>query len=284
MTQSYHLGWAPELPDIRDWMIDEHPAAKQLLLGHGPVFPGMATPGLFPLQALPPKVDLREFCSPIENQGRLGSCTAQAGVGLLEYLERRALGRHTDGSRLFLYKTTRNLLGWRGDTGAYVRTTLKAMAKFGVCEERYWPYEISKFDDEPTAWCYANAATARTLRYFRLDRQGTRTGEELLNLIKTVIALGMPVTFGFSVYNFGNAAGEFPMPKKGDRLRGGHAVVAVGFDDGRVINGSTGALHIRNSWGELWGEKGYGWLPYDYVLRYLSRDFWTIFAQDYIGD
>jgi len=284
MNGPYALGWQPELPDCRDWLITEHPEAKRLLLGHGPLFQGAAAPGLFPLQALPSRVDLRGHCSPIESQGALGSCTAQAGVGLLEYLEKRALGRHTDGSRLFLYKVTRNILGWRGDTGAYVRTTLKAMAKFGVCQERYWPYDIARFDEEPTAFCYADAAMARTLRYFRLDQQGTQSGDELLALLKTVLALGMPVTFGFSVYSYGNSQGEFPLPKSGDRLLGGHAVVAVGYDDTRDIGGVQGALQIRNSWGTYWGEAGYGWLPFGYVTKRLSSDYWTIFAQDYIGD
>jgi len=268
---------------VRDWMVDEHPEAKRLLLGKGPLFEGMATPGLMPLQALPSMVDLRGYCSPIENQGSLGSCTAQAGVGLVEYLERRALANHTDGSRLFVYKTTRNLLGWKGDTGAYMRTTLKALAKFGVCQERYWPYQISRFDEEPTAFCYAEAATARTLRYFRLDSDG-RAGADVLKLLKTMLAVGMPVVFGFTVYNFGNVKGEFAMPKSGDRVYGGHAIMAVGFDDARSVDGATGALRIRNSWGEHWGEDGYGWLPYGYVTQRLSRDFWTIFAQDYLGD
>ena len=283
MTLPYALGWQPELPDIRDWMVDTHPEAKRLLLGKGPLFKGMATPGLMPLQALPSMVDLRGYCSPIENQGSLGSCTAQAGVGLVEYLERRALANHTDGSRLFVYKTTRNLLGWTGDTGAYMRTTLKALAKFGVCQERYWPYTISKFDEEPTAFCYAEAATARTLRYFRLDNDG-RAGSAVLELLKTMLAVGMPVVFGFTVYNFGNDKGEFALPKSGDQVYGGHAIMAVGFDDARDVEGAVGALRIRNSWGTHWGEDGYGWLPYDYVSKRLSRDFWTIFAQDYLGD
>lgn len=281
---TYAMGWQPELPDHRDWIIDEHPQGVQLLQRGMPLFVGAPKPAQFPVQALPQEVDLRSHCSPIENQGRLGSCTAQAGVGLVEFLEKRALGRHVDGSRLFVYKTTRNILGWTGDTGAYVRTTMKAMAKYGICEERYWPYEISKFDAEPSAFCYADARNARTLRYFRLDSQSTRSGEDLLQLVKTVVALGMPVNFGFTVYNFGDSKGQFPYPEPGDRVRGGHAVLIVGYQDQRVIGKHSGALHIRNSWGEHWGEGGYGWLPYEYVLRGLSRDFWTIFSQDYLGD
>lgn len=285
MQIRYSLGWQPELPDHRDWMIDDHPEARRLLLHGQPLFPGgRDSPLSFPLQAPPAEVDLRRYCSPIEDQGRLGSCTAQAGVGLVEFLEKRALGRHVDGSRLFVYKTTRNILGWKGDTGAYVRTTMKALAKFGVCQERYWPYLISCYDDEPTAFCYADAANARTLRYFRLDRHSSQDGAQLLQLLRTVLALGMPVNFGFTVYSYGNSKGEFLYPSPGDRVRGGHAVLAVGYQDNRVIGSSCGALCVRNSWGSNWGEAGYGWLPYDYVLGGLARDFWTIFSQDYLGD
>lgn len=282
MTQPYALGWQPELPDVRDYDVFTHPEFAAFLTRGRPLMPG-APVGTYPLEALPEAVDLRKYCSPIENQGSLGSCTAQAGVGLVEYLERRALSRHVDGSRLFVYKATRNLLGWRGDTGAYCRTTLKALAKFGVCPERYWPYVISKFDDDPPAFCWAYAAQARALRYFRLDSY-RRSRPELLELIKTMATMGMPPIFGFTVYNFGDEEGNFPMPKEGDRVYGGHAVMCVGFDDNHTVDGTNGALRIRNSWGTGWGASGYGWLPYGYVLQGLTRDWWTIFAQDYIGD
>lgn len=286
MDTEYGLGWHRELPDINDWDILEHPMAAQLLLRPKPLFrdglPGAELGAPMGAVGLPQEVDLRPFCPPVENQGRLGSCTAQAAVGVVEYLERRALRRHTDGSRLFVYKTTRNLLGWTGDTGAYVRTTLQALAKFGVPPERYWPYIVDKFDVEPTAFLYTLASSARTLSYFRLDRRRSR--EALLDVIKRVAAMGLPSQFGFTVYGYGNAAGEFPMPTEGQRRLGGHAVVCVGYDDGRVIGDSVGALRIRNSWGTGWGESGYGWLPYDYVLEGLSADFWVIMSQDYIGD
>lgn len=282
MTQQYSLGWQPELPDVRDYDVLSHPEFGAFLARGKPLLPG-AINSTLQLEGLPTKVDLRKYCSPIENQGSLGSCTAQAGVGLVEYLERRALNRHVDGARLFVYKATRNLLGWKGDTGAYVRTTLQALAKFGVCPERYWPYVISKFDDDPPAFCWAYAAQARTLRYFRLDSY-RRSKPELIELIKSLATMGMPTIFGFTVYNFGDKDGNFPLPEPGDRVYGGHAVMCVGYDDEHKVGEATGALRIRNSWGTHWGDAGYGWLPYEYVLRGLSRDWWTIFAQDYIGD
>jgi C1A family cysteine protease len=282
MNQQYSLGWQPELPDVRDFDVLEHPEFLAYLTRGRPLLRD-AHVARFPLEALPIAVDLRKYCSPIEDQGSLGSCTAQAGVGLVEYLERRALSRHVDGSRLFVYKATRNLLGWTGDTGAYVRTTLQALAKFGVCPERYWPYDIATFDDDPPAFCWAHAAQARTLRYFRLD-SFRRRRPELLELIKSMATMGMPSIFGFTVYNFGDDGGNFPMPEPGDRVYGGHAVMCVGFHDAHKVGDSKGALRIRNSWGKEWGEDGYGWLPYEYVLRGLTLDWWTIFAQDYIGD
>ena len=133
------LGWLPELPDPRDYDIYAHPAISP---PRGALL-------------LPESVDLTEHCSPIENQGQLGSCTAQAVIGCVEYYQRQQRGQHTDASRLFLYKTSRDLHGWVGDTGMYVRSAMKAMSIFGAPPERYWPYDPSKLDAEPGPFAYA---------------------------------------------------------------------------------------------------------------------------------
>lgn len=277
----YRLGWQRELPDHRDWLIDQHPEARGFFYGRA-LFSGASPSGSsFRQTRAPPSVDLTPWCSPIEDQGALGSCTSQAAVGCVEYIERRALGRHVDASRLFVYKTTRNLLGWTGDTGAYVRTTLKALATFGAPPEKYWPHVLERFDDEPPPFVYAFGRRYRTVRYFRLDHAG-RSPAELLSLLRVVLGIALPVVFGFTVYDWANADGEFTMPGRNDRPQGGHAVLAVGYDDGRTIGESTGAIKIRNSWGTGWGEQGYGWLPYDYLTAGLASDFWTIFHQDYV--
>jgi len=272
------LGCARELPDPRDYIFDEHPDTATLMRTRPVLGAGVA-----PAAANPSSLDLTAYCSPIEDQGALGSCTAQAVAGVVEYLERRAMQRHIDASRLFLYKVTRNLLGWTGDTGAYLRTTMKALATFGTPPEQYWPYAIADFDAEPGAFQYAHAQRFRALNYYRLDRTG-RSQVQLLQLIKDVMVYGLPIAFGYLVYSWGNDDGEFPMPEPGQRYYGGHAVVAVGYDDNRAIGSSVGALKIRNSWGTDWGRAGYGWLPYDYVYRGLSWDFWTIFSQGYQRD
>jgi len=236
------------------------------------------------------QVDLRPWCSPIEDQDSLGSCTANAGVGLVEYYEKRAFGKYLDASRLFLYKVTRNLLHWTGDTGAFLRTTAGSLVLFGVPPEEYWPYDISKFDAEPPAFCYAFAANYQTIRYFRLDSPGI-DGRTLLERIKLFLASGYPSMFGFTVYSSIAQAsddGKIPFPNPGERVLGGHAIDAVGYDDSvRIKNESTGlettgALLIRNSWGTEWGEHGYGWLPYAYVEGGVACDFWTILKQEWI--
>lgn len=281
MTTHYSMGWLPDLPDIRDFAPDDPKGTPKLLDSQKSVATWFQKSKAATGQAPPSEVNLIKWFSPIEDQESLGSCTANAGVALLEYYENRAFGSFVDGSRLFLYKVTRNLLGWNGDTGAYLRTTMKAMAAFGVLPERHYPYDITQFDIEPTAFAYAYAQAYRSMSYFRLDQSGLQP-KAVLDRIKAFIAAGYPSMFGFTVYNYGNAKGEFAFPGPGDRALGGHAVVAMGYDDSRVIGACKGALKIRNSWGTGWGEAGYGWLPYDYVLQDLAVDFWSLFRAEYI--
>jgi C1A family cysteine protease len=272
----FGLGWQRDLPDMRDYTA-EHEEIKAILGRSRAVRAGRAQ--------LKKSEDLRPWCPPVEDQESLGSCTAQAGVGLIEYLERRAFGRHLEASRLFLYKVTRNLLEWTGDTGAFLRTTMGAMVLFGVPPERYWPYVISSFDDEPPQFCYAFAQNFQANKYYRLDPPGT-SASELLNRVRRFIVAGYPAMFGFTVYSSmpgpGDGKGEIPYPEPGDSVRGGHAIVAVGYDDGKKIDGRIGALLIRNSWGTDWGESGYGWLPYAYVESGLAVDFWTLIKKEYV--
>jgi len=279
--RKYGMGWIPDYPDFRDYT-EEIEEVKSIL---GPIKP------LKP-KGLPASVDLREWCSPIEDQEMIGSCTAHAGVGVIEYYERKSFRRHIDASRLFLYKVTRNLMKMKGDTGAYLRTTMGAMVLFGVPPEEYWSYsdEKGKFDQEPPSFCYAFAQNYQTIKYFRHDPSGTKA-EEILRKVKTYLLKGHPAMFGFTVYNSIEQAektGKIPFPSLKERIEGGHAVVAVGYDDKMKIKNkygkieTTGALIIRNSWSKGWGEEGYGWLPYEYVLRGLAEDFWSVLKKEWI--
>lgn len=240
--------------------------------------------------AVPTKVDLRQWCSPIDDQGHLGSCTAHAGTGLYEYFERRAFGKYVDASRLFLYKATRNLLGWTGDSGGYLRTMMGAMALFGLPPEKYWPYVENKYDEELTAFLYSYAQNFQALLYYRLDGLGV-TKPQLLEKIKDSLRNGLPLVFGFTCYSSLQLAddGKIPFPDKKETVDGGHAVMTVGYDDTmKIVNPgnrsivTTGAIMIRNSWGTGWGDGGYGWLPYEYILRGIADDWWSMTKAEWI--
>lgn len=277
------FGWLPDLPSINDYT-SEHKKVKPLL---AKVHKSGAK------STLASSMDLRAWCSPIEDQLNLGSCTANAGVGMAEYYERRAFGKYINASRLFLYKTTRELLKSTGDTGAFLRSTMEAMVLFGLPPEDYWPYVVANFDNEPSAFLYSFGQNYQALNYYRFDPAGTAK-PALLNSIKTSLASGLPAMFGFTVYNSYTQAsvankGAIPYPVAGEKVVGGHAVVAVGYNDALQIKNSTagakattGALLIRNSWGTGWGDAGYGWLPYDYVLKGLATDWWALISQEWL--
>lgn len=276
------MGWLPDYPDFRDYTVEEE-TVKSMLAEAGADKPVKAT--------LPATADLRPWFSPIEDQGQIGSCTANAGVGMVEYFERRTHGKHIDGSRLFLYKVTRGLLHWTGDTGAFLRTTMGALVLFGIPPEEYWPYVTADYEKEPTGFCYAFAQNYKAISYYRLDPPGT-TAAKLLIQIKTNLAAGLPSMFGFTVYNSiaqADKTGKIPYPTKGEKIVGGHAIVAVGYDDNMKIKNTTtgaietkGALLIRNSWGTGWGMAGYGWLPYEFVNKGLATDWWSLIKQDWV--
>jgi C1A family cysteine protease len=263
----FGTGWLPDIPDFRDYTIETEEVRKMFRAG--------------PLRAagLPHSADLREHCSPIEDQENIGSCTAHAVVGLVEYLERRTLAEYLDASRRFLYKVTRKLYRLEGDTGAYIRGTMKPLRIFGVCPEDYWPYDTAKYDEEPPAFCYAFGQAYQAVKYYRIwDPNPTK----LLEQLKASLANGLPFAFGFTVYSLiwdpaVQRSGDIPFPQKGDKVDGGHAVMAVGYDDEKR------RFLIRNSWGTGWGQQGYGTLPYDYVGKGIADDFWVLATAEYVS-
>jgi C1A family cysteine protease len=217
---------------------------------------------------LPAKVDLRSGCPPVYDQGQLGSCTANAIAGALEFDQIKQQLPEATPSRLFIYYNERVMEhSVASDAGAEIRDGVKSVNKQGACSELLWSYDISRFAVRPTAQCYNAALQHRSASYQRVPQSLTQ--------MKACLASGSPIIFGFTVYeSFESDAvantGIVPMPGLHESVLGGHAVLCVGYDD------STQRFIVRNSWG-AWGDGGYCYMPYAYLLsRSLASDFWTI--------
>ena len=247
--QLARYGWVRDIPDQRDLLYAAPPQISA---------------------ALPPQIDLRPQFPPPYDQGALGSCTANAISGALQFLEgKEGSPAPLMPSRLFIYYNERALEGSTGsDSGAQIRDGIKSVVAQGFCPESEWPYDIAAFATKPVANCYQDALKERVSQYLRL----TPATVQLL----TCLASGFPFVFGFSVYESFETAtaastGVVQLPHPNERLVGGHAVVAVGYDQ------PAGRFIVRNSWGGGWGMAGYFTMPFQYLTDpMLAADFWTI--------
>ena len=247
-TRKFGYGWVPDLPDHRDQVF--------------------AAP-LPQVKALPAKVDLRKGCPPIYDQGQLGSCTANAIGAAIQFDLRKQKCPDFMPSRLFIYYNERVIEhSVASDAGAQIRDGIKSVSKQGVCPEPEWPYDITQFAVKPPPKAYTDALKHKAVSYQAVTRN--------LAQMKGCLAAGYPFVLGFTVYDAFESpqvakTGVLNMPETGEGVLGGHAVLAVGYDDiqQRFI--------IRNSWGPRWGLKGHFTMPYSYLLTEdLSSDFWTI--------
>ena len=216
------------------------------------------------------QLDLRSKCPVVYDQGHLGSCTANA-IGFCYHFDELKQNNQSTfiPSRLFIYYNERNMEGHPNeDTGAEIHDGVQTINTIGVCPEDNWPYDISKFSEKPSDKCYEIAKNHQSISY--------QAVEQSLDQLRAAIISGFPVVFGFNVYESFESAdvaktGNMPMPKEGEKILGGHAVALVGFDDIRNV------FIVRNSWGDNWGDKGYFYMPYDFIqnTNYAS-DFWVI--------
>ncbi len=243
-------GWKPDIPDHRD---------KVMFFDQEVI------------KSTPDSVDLRDRCPPVYNQQSLGSCTGNAIAAAYQFDELKQ--NNADGfmpSRLFIYYNERKAEGTIGsDHGASIRDGIKCINKTGVCHEDLWPYDITKFAVEPTANCYDDAKLHKSLKYHRIRQSSLH--------LKAALNAGYPIVFGISVYESMESpevakTGVIPMPTENDKLLGGHCILLVGYDNIKK------QWIFRNSWGEEWGDKGYGYLPYKYIApkSKLSSDFWVV--------
>lgn len=222
---------------------------------------------------LPERIDLRGLCSPVEDQGQVGSCAANAVVGALEYHQRLNGRAVTDLSRLFVYYNARKIGGTtEQDAGTFIHHVMASVLAFGACPERMWPYQQAMWATEPVGACYEAAEQFGAISY-------ARTGQGLGT--KVAVANGLPVVFGTSLpYEMlmieARDTGRIVSPRGGwPAPSGGHAMLIVGYDDARQ------SWLVRNSWGPDWGDGGHLWIAYDVMAHYSHpHAFWTIGAID----
>lgn len=244
-------GWKPDVPDQRDF---KYRVSKPI--------------------RLPPSVDLRPGMPPVYDQGSLGSCSSNAIAAAIEFDLKRQKATDFVPSRLFIYYNERVMENDVGqDNGAQIRDGVKSVAKQGVTSEVIWPYSDKNpglFTTKPSIAAYTDAMNHQVTTYMRVP--------QILSSIKTCLAEGFPIVFGFTVYeSFESDAvaktGIMPMPKSNEKSLGGHAVLACAYDD------SKQAFLIRNSWGPDWGEKGYFWMPFRILINpNMADDLWTLRA------
>jgi len=246
----YSYGWVPDLPDHRDFLF--------------------AAP-LENLASLPASVDLRPQCpKEVYDQGNLGSCTANAIAGALEFEQMKQALKAFTPSRLFIYYNERVIEHTvNTDSGAQIRDGMKSVGSIGAPPETDWPYDVSKFAEKPPKDpAFKDARLGKALQYQRVP--------QVLNQMKGCLASGYPFVYGFTVYESFESdqvakTGAAPMPAAGEKVLGGHAVVAVGYDD------ASQRFISRNSWGPGWGMDGYFTIPYAYLTDgNLADDFWTV--------
>lgn len=245
MIKSNGKGWVRDLPDQRD---------LKYKISNG---------------KLSAQIDLRSQCPNVYDQGQLGSCTANAIAGALEFDRKKQNVVDFSPSRLFIYYNERAMEGTiKSDSGATIRDGIKSVNKSGDCPETEWPYDITKFSSKPSKSCYKDALKYKSVLYSSISQD--------LNSMKDCLSSGFPFVYGFTVYNSFESAsvaknGIVPMPTKKEKTLDGHAVMAVGYDD------SKNWFICRNSWGISWGDKGYFYMPYAYLINpNLASDFWTI--------
>ncbi|QDV25284.1 Papain family cysteine protease [Aureliella helgolandensis] len=298
------MGWFPDLPDPRDYTPD-HKEVRRLLARLKSDKSGQ--------KSVPASVDLRgeddapsAFFSAVADQQTLNCSAVCAVLGLVEYFERRVRGRAFEGSILCLYKMARKLRRTSGDCGVDLRTTLKSLRRFGAVPYDLWYTDAERFDDvaeDASLICAGFALAYQDACYVRLDARGLAyfaksskqnvpvpladdnlchsLGSQTLRNVKSFLAAGFPVAFGFSVPKSLSTESRILYRPTFDSIRGGQAVLAVGYDDEKDTS-PKGAILIRNSWGETWGDAGYGWLPYAYIERQFATDCWTLLKKDWI--
>ena len=221
-------------------------------------------------EELPPSVDLRPHLTPVEDQGDTNSCVANATAGAFEYLIKQHTGTNYDVSRMFIYYNARKLEDDDiEDEGTAIHDAVDSLKKYGVCAEKTWPFDINRVNAKPHANAYDEADEAMV---DQLEQVSTD-----LDTWRQCLAEGRPIIFGTVLFDSFDKArkGKVPLPTEKETTRGKHgrhAMLCVGYSDADEL------FIVRNSWGTKWGDNGYCYITYEYLMNddYNSGDSWVI--------
>lgn len=220
---------------------------------------------------VPASYDLSKYMPPVIDQGELGSCVSNAVSNAVRYdISKHDATKSIQPSRLFIYYNGRVLENepLDEDTGLTVRDGCKSVAKYSYCSENLWGYNIDKFAVKPIPDAYSAAQTHKQLLYMSVVQDEAN--------IKSALVNGYPIVFGMNVYaqmmsNEAATTGMVTMPTATDQPEGGHCILLTGYDDSKKL------WKCMNSWNTTWGDKGFFYLPYEYLLNCdLASDFWVL--------
>lgn len=260
----------PETPEIKSML------AKNLTLNQNEILD----------VKLSTSTSFRDTFPSVRDQLDLGSCVTFSIDSVLGSHFKQRYKVDFQISTLFLYKLARHMMGWTGDTGLFIKSGFNALRHFGVPKESDYPYKTSQYENMPTWDIGAIAQNYQALKYFRLDALPYTQPESILARVKTYLSKKYPISFGFNCYDslfsgHTSDTGEILFPQPSEAMVGGHAICICGYDDNKMVGDKQGAFEIRNSWG-LWGDDGYGWLPYEYLLQKEADEFTVLIKQEWL--
>lgn len=249
MTITKKFGWIEDKPDERDYKfkLSMRAAAER-----------------------PEIVDLRKKMPPVYDQGDIGSCTSNSTAATIDYLWGKEGKCHQPPSRLFIYYNARMIEGTIGeDAGASNRDAIKSVNKYGSTWERLWPYHEEFFAEKPGWLAYWLGKRHRAVRYERVAVDAQE--------METCLYQGFPIVIGCDIYTtfMGDEAaktGKIPTPDTNtEKYLGGHSMLVCGYRQKDRV------FIVRNSWGKGWGDRGYCYMEYDYLLNEnICGDYWAV--------
>ncbi|OMF31940.1 C1 family peptidase [Paenibacillus peoriae] len=236
--EAYGTGYIPSPIDKRDFIME----------------------GFLPLILLSPEIDYSTPEIKMRSQGTQNTCVGFAFSFMKEYQELKEHKRYIQFSPLYLYRKCKEVDGIPED-GTHPRIAAKILLKTGICEESFLPYNTIGDETSPKSDADKNALKYRIKAFAQLTNIQSMKRSLAIN---GPFVAGLPISMNDWLIKV-SKTGRIPMPDNIESLQLGHAICVIGYDD------NTQVFKFQNSWGEHWGDKGFGYLPYKYMELYCKE-------------